>query len=68
MDEWYEKVEAAFADRGIELLPDRSAAIIAARTTVGPVELGPHTSVQGHGVLALTNCGRRWGHRGAFPL
>ena len=68
MDEWYEKVEAAFADRGVELLPDRSAAIIAARTTIGPVELGPHTSVQGHGVLALTNCGRRWVHRGAFPL
>ena len=68
MNEWYEKVEAAFADRGVELLPDRSAAIIAARTTVGPVELGPHTSVQDHGVLALTNCGRRWGHRGAFPL
>jgi hypothetical protein len=68
MNEWYDKVEAAFADRGVELLPTRSAAIIASRTTVSPVEFGPHTSVQGHGVLALTNCGRRWGHRGAFPL
>jgi hypothetical protein len=68
MDEWCVKVQAAFADQGVELLPTRSAAIIAARTTVGPCELGPHTSVQGHGVLALTNCGRRWGHRGAFPL
>ncbi len=68
LGEWREEVRAHLADVGVELLPGRSAAIIAERTTVGLGRLGPHTSVQGHGVLALTDCGRQWGHRGAFPL
>ncbi|GAA5106053.1 hypothetical protein [Nocardia iowensis] len=65
---WSGRVQAALADVGVDVLPTRSAALIAKRTTVGLDELGPGTSVAGHGVLALTECGRQWGHRGAFPL
>lgn len=41
---------------------------IADRASVSPAQLGPHNRVQGHGVLALTACGRRTGHRGALPI
>jgi hypothetical protein len=42
---------------------------IAARISVDPEALGPRTRVEGHGVLALTACGRRHGHpRGALQI
>ncbi len=41
---------------------------IADRVSVSPTSLGPHTRVAGHGVLALTACGQRFGHRGALPI
>ncbi|WP_194818753.1 hypothetical protein [Nocardia sp. XZ_19_385] len=65
---WADRVKAALAEAGVEVLPTRSASLIAGRTTVGLDELGPGTQVEGRGVLALTECGRQWGHRGAFPL
>jgi hypothetical protein len=34
---------------------------IAARTSLSPATLGSHTRVHGHGVLALTECGRENG-------
>jgi hypothetical protein len=37
------------------------ASEVAARASVDPSALGPHTSVEGHGVLALTDRGRRDG-------
>ncbi|WP_053757936.1 HEAT repeat domain-containing protein [Streptomyces sp. AS58] len=41
---------------------------IAARLSVDPGALGPHTSVAGTGVVALTACGREHGHpAGALP-
>ncbi|ANS66017.1 hypothetical protein SLINC_3793 [Streptomyces lincolnensis] len=41
---------------------------IAARLSVDPGSLGPHTRVTGSGVLALTACGREHGHpEGALP-
>lgn len=43
-------------------IPDQCHATdIAARVSVDPSELGERTSVLGHGVLALTACGRRHG-------
>ncbi|QBS41379.1 HEAT repeat domain-containing protein [Nocardia sp. CS682] len=41
---------------------------IADQVSVSPTGLGPHTRVAGHGVLALTACGQRFGHRGALPI
>ncbi|MEU8620120.1 HEAT repeat domain-containing protein [Streptomyces sp. NPDC048623] len=42
---------------------------IAARLSVDPGSLGPATTVTGHGVLALTACGREHGHPvGALPV
>ncbi|MFE9580975.1 HEAT repeat domain-containing protein [Nocardia sp. NPDC006044] len=42
---------------------------IAERASVGPASLGPGTEVKGHGVLALTEYGRRTGgYRSALPL
>ncbi|MFF8511885.1 hypothetical protein ACF064_27790 [Streptomyces sp. NPDC015492] len=35
---------------------------IAARVSVDPGALGPHTSTSAHGVVALTACGREHGH------
>ena len=44
-------------------VPDScDAAGFAARASVDPGSLGPHTRVEGHGVLALTACGREHGH------
>ncbi|MEU6645741.1 HEAT repeat domain-containing protein [Saccharomonospora sp. NPDC046836] len=69
--EWHDWVLACFAEAGIEV-PDprdqRYATLIAGRTSVGLTTLGPDTRVAGHGVLALTACGRLNGHRGAFAL
>ncbi|MEV5838163.1 HEAT repeat domain-containing protein [Nocardia sp. NPDC052112] len=39
--------------------------LIAGRTSVDPSRIDTNTRAQGHGVLALTACGRRLGHRGA---
>ncbi|WP_432105687.1 HEAT repeat domain-containing protein [Streptomyces sp. bgisy091] len=42
---------------------------IAARVSVDPGALGAHTSTSGHGVVALTACGREHGHpAGALPV
>ncbi|MFJ7990377.1 HEAT repeat domain-containing protein [Streptomyces sp. NPDC096351] len=42
---------------------------IAARVSVDPGALGPHTSTSGNGVVALTACGREHGHpAGALPV
>ncbi|MFC9327378.1 HEAT repeat domain-containing protein [Kitasatospora sp. NPDC057015] len=42
---------------------------IAARLSVDPGELGANVMVEGHGVLALTECGREHGHpAGALPV
>ncbi|WP_200302094.1 HEAT repeat domain-containing protein [Streptomyces adelaidensis] len=42
---------------------------IAARLSVDPGALGPHTRVTGSGVLTLTACGREHGHpAGALPI
>ncbi|MGA5818047.1 HEAT repeat domain-containing protein [Kitasatospora sp. NPDC094028] len=51
-------------------IPDTcDANVIAARLSVDPGGLGPHLAVTGHGVLALTACGRRHGHpAGALPV
>ncbi|MFF0298587.1 HEAT repeat domain-containing protein [Kitasatospora sp. NPDC004614] len=51
-------------------IPDTCyAADIAARLSVDPANLGPETRNEGHGVLALTACGREHGHpAGALPV
>ncbi|MGY4741953.1 HEAT repeat domain-containing protein [Streptomyces sp. ATMOS53] len=51
-------------------IPDTCyAADVAARVSVDPGSLGPGTTVAGHGVLALTACGREHGHpAGALPI
>ncbi|TQM32449.1 HEAT repeat domain-containing protein [Nocardia bhagyanarayanae] len=42
--------------------------LVAGRTSVDPSRIGANTRTQGHGVLALTACGRRLGHRGVFGM
>ncbi|WP_433524531.1 HEAT repeat domain-containing protein [Nocardia pseudovaccinii] len=42
--------------------------LIAGRTSVDPSRIGADTHTRGYGVLALTACGRRLGHRGAFSI
>lgn len=51
-------------------IPDTCYAVdVAARLSVDPGSLGPRTAVTGHGVLALTACGRKHGHpSGALPV
>jgi hypothetical protein len=61
---WNEQV--ARIQRGTNMPPRRTATAVAARASVGPGAWGPETRVEGHGVLALTACGRRRGHRGAL--
>lgn len=52
-----------------EDLETADATTIAAQLSVNPEALGPQTRVQGHGVLALTACGRQHGHpRGALEI
>ncbi|MCX5008942.1 HEAT repeat domain-containing protein [Streptomyces sp. NBC_00638] len=65
----------AFAARYQEVkerlgIPDTCEAVdIAARISVDPGSLGPETTVVGHGVLALSACGREHGHPpGALPF
>jgi hypothetical protein len=48
---------------------DAHATTFAAGASVDPAALGPETRVQGHGVVALTPCGRERGHpRGALEI
>jgi hypothetical protein len=51
-------------------IPDTCHAVdIAGLISVDPGSLGPHTGVEGSGVLALTACGREHGHpRGALTI
>ncbi len=51
-------------------IPDTcNATLFAGRASVDPARLGPQTRVEGHGVLALTACGRVHGHpRGALRI
>ncbi|WP_330257052.1 HEAT repeat domain-containing protein [Nocardia sp. NBC_00565] len=42
--------------------------LIAGRSSVDPSRIGANTRTHGHDVLALTACGRRLGHRGAFSM
>jgi hypothetical protein len=51
-------------------IPDEcDATDIAARTSVDPGGIGPHTRVEGHGVLTVTDLGRRAGiPTGKFPI
>ncbi|MER6560768.1 HEAT repeat domain-containing protein [Streptomyces sp. NPDC001027] len=51
-------------------IPDTCYAVdVARRLSVDPGSLGAETTVSGHGVLALTACGRRHGHpAGALPV
>ncbi|MFG2000706.1 HEAT repeat domain-containing protein [Spirillospora sp. NPDC048911] len=57
--------ERSLAD-GVESCDART---VAAQASVDPGALGPHTRVEGHGVVALTACGREYGHpRGALEI
>ncbi|MFJ7281034.1 HEAT repeat domain-containing protein [Kitasatospora sp. NPDC098663] len=65
----------AFRARYLQLkeelqIPDTcNATNIAARLSIDPANLGPETRIEGHGVLALTTCGREHGHpAGALPV
>ncbi|MDQ0957386.1 hypothetical protein QFZ66_001264 [Streptomyces sp. B4I13] len=51
-------------------IPDTCYAVdVARRLSVDPGSVGAETTVGGHGVLALTACGRRHGHpAGALPV
>ncbi|NNN32367.1 hypothetical protein HLK59_18765 [Streptomyces sp. S3(2020)] len=58
--EFYVRYAQARRDLGI---PDACYATdIAARLSVNPAALGARTRITGSGVLALTACGRRYGH------
>ncbi|MFB4306772.1 HEAT repeat domain-containing protein [Actinomadura sp. GTD37] len=53
----------------LDIPDDCHATTFAARASVDPSTLGPETDVQGHGVLALTACGREQGHpQGALTI
>ncbi|MEV6912080.1 hypothetical protein [Amycolatopsis sp. NPDC051071] len=44
-------------------IPDHcDADTIAEALSVHPAKIGPHTRVEGNGVIALTRCGREYGH------
>lgn len=47
--------------RDYNVPPSCTPLAVAERTSVNPATLGPHTRVRGHGVLALTECGRENG-------
>ncbi|ONK13733.1 HEAT repeat domain-containing protein [Streptomyces sp. MP131-18] len=52
--------EAVTRDLGIA--GPRTAALVAGRASVNPLALGPGTRAEGAAVLALTACGRTFGH------
>ncbi|WP_410662625.1 hypothetical protein [Amycolatopsis sp. lyj-84] len=58
--EWVRRHRRLKAELGI---PDHcDADTIAEALSVHPGKIGPHTRVEGHGVIALTRCGREYGH------
>lgn len=58
--EWVRRHRRLKAELGI---PDHcDADTIADALSVHPGKIGPHTRVEGHGVIALTRCGREYGH------
>ncbi len=70
-DAWSERgdeVMVRLAKLGIEVPDLRNATVVARHTSIDLGQLGPATSVAGHGLLALTACGRLNGHSGAFTL
>ncbi|MEU8528587.1 MULTISPECIES: hypothetical protein [Streptomyces] len=61
------RVRRIMAEHGIS--EQCAATDIAERLSVSPAALGPHTRIEGQGVLALTACGREHGHPpGALPF
>jgi hypothetical protein len=58
---WYdsEDPDAAIGPKPEDFRAD--ARVVAARLSVDPGALNPDTRVEGHGTLALTECGRRYG-------
>ncbi|HET6286255.1 MAG TPA: hypothetical protein VFG15_05845 [Amycolatopsis sp.] len=58
--EWVRRHRRLKAELG---LPDHcNADTIAEALSAHPGKIGPHTRVEGHGVIALTGCGRKYGH------
>ncbi|OXM55101.1 hypothetical protein CFP75_01500 [Amycolatopsis alba DSM 44262] len=58
--EWVRRYRRLKAELG---LPDHcNADTIAEAISVHPGKIGPHTRVEGHGVIALTRCGLEYGH------
>jgi len=58
--EWVRRYRRLKAELG---LPDHcNADTIAEAISVHPGKIGPHTRVEGHGVITLTRCGREYGH------
>ncbi len=58
--EWVRRYRRLKAELDI---PDHcNADTIAEALSVHPGKIGPHTHVEGHGVIALTRCGREYGH------
>ncbi|MDT0309088.1 hypothetical protein RM780_19285 [Streptomyces sp. DSM 44917] len=57
---------ASFADvrRDLGMPGAPSAAEVAGRASVDPASLGPQTKITGQALLALTACGRSYGHPG----
>ncbi|GAB3724751.1 hypothetical protein GCM10027598_41700 [Amycolatopsis oliviviridis] len=57
--EWFRRYRRLKAELDI---PDHcDADMIAEALSVHPGKIGPHTRVEGHGVIALTRCGREYG-------
>ncbi|WP_410601970.1 hypothetical protein [Amycolatopsis sp. lyj-90] len=58
--EWLRRYRRLTTELGI---PDHcDADTIAEALSVYPGKIGPHIRVEGHGVIALTRCGREYGH------
>ncbi|MFC3449060.1 hypothetical protein [Amycolatopsis speibonae] len=58
--EWVRRYRRLKAELDI---PDHcDADTIAEAISLHPGKVGPHTRVEGHGVIALTRCGRQYGH------
>lgn len=56
-------------DQELGILGTCDATVFAGRASTDPSSFGSHTRVEGHGVLALTACGRLHGHpRGALRI
>ncbi|QXV63021.1 hypothetical protein CVV72_15615 [Amycolatopsis sp. TNS106] len=58
--EWFRRYRLLKTELGI---PDHcDAETLAEALSVFPGKIGPHTHVEGNGVIALTRCGREYGH------